>query len=502
MQEYIMTIDEGTTSARAMVFDKAGQVVSMAQKEFNQYYPKPGWHEQNPIEIWTTTMGVIGKCMTDANLEAAQIKAIGITNQRETVVVWDKNTGVPIYNDIVWDDRRTAEFCDELRAAGKEDMIKDKTGLVIDAYFSASEINWILNNVEGARAKAEAGDLYFSNIDGWILWNLTGRKVHKTDYSNASRTQLFNIKTLDWDDELLELFDVPKIMCPEVQESCSYFGDTAVSQLFEGKHIPICGILGDQQSAVFGQCCFEKGQVKMTYGTAGCMLMNIGDKPLVSENGLLTTVGWGINGEVTYIFEGTVYNAGSTIQWLRDEMDFIESAPDSEYFAAKSTMPAGEIYLVPAFSGLGAPFWDSYARGTIFGLSRGAAKNDIIRAGLDSLGYQTRDIMAAMESDMGGKVELLRIDGGAAMNNISSQFTADILGIDVERPTNIETTAAGAAYCAGLYAGYWKDTEDILKNRKVDKVFKPEMDEEERERLYGGWRNCIDALMFWSKGKK
>lgn len=502
MKEYILTIDEGTTSARAIIFDHSGDIVSLAQKEFTQYYPQPGWIEQDPIEIWTTTMEVIGKCMMQSGLAPEQIKAIGITNQRETVVVWDKNTGTPVYNDIVWGDRRTAPYCDELKAAGYEPMVREKTGLIIDSYFSGTKIKWILDNVEGARAAAENGDLIFSNIDGWILWNLTKGEAHMTDYSNASRTLLFNIHTLDWDDEMLELLTIPKSMCPEVKESSGHFAYTKVHNLFEGKPIPVEGIIGDQMSATFGQCCFQKGQCKITWGTAGTMTMNTGDEAIMSNNGMLTTIGWGLNGEVQYLLEGTVYNAGSSVQWLRDEMKFLESSADSEYFAAKSTLPLGTCYVVPSFSGLGAPYWDSYARGTIFGMSRGTAKNDIIRATLDSIGYQTRDILESIAEDMGEKIHLLRVDGGACNNDIITQFTSDILGINVERPSNVETTAAGAAYLAGLSVGYWKDEDDILHNRKVDKVFSPIMEPKQREKLYAGWKNCVKALMVWSEGAK
>lgn len=502
MEEYILTIDEGTTSARAILFNHAGDTVSVSQKEFTQFYPQPGWIEQDPIEIWTTTMEVIGKCMIQSGISEDQIKAIGITNQRETVVVWDKHTGVPVYNDIVWGDRRTAPYCDELKEAGYEPMIKEKTGLIIDSYFSGTKIKWILDHVEGAREKAEKGDLIFSNIDGWVLWNLTRGDAHMTDYSNASRTLLFNIHTLEWDDELLKLLTIPKSMCPEVRESSGHFAVTRVYNLFNGKQIPIEGIIGDQMSATFGQCCFEKGQCKITWGTAGTMTMNTGSQAIASKNGMLTTIGWGLNGKVQYLLEGTVYNAGSSVQWLRDELRFLESSSDSEFFAAKSTLPLGTCYVVPSFSGLGAPWWDSYARGTIFGMSRGTQKNDIIRATLDSIGYQTRDILESIAEDMGEKIHLLRVDGGACNNNIITQFTADMLGIDVERPCNVESTAAGAAYLAGLSVGYWKDEADILANRKVDRIFSPKMSPEQREKLYAGWRNCIKSLMVWSEGAK
>lgn len=502
MEKYIMTIDEGTTSARAIVFDHSGEIVSVSQNEFNQYYPKPGWLEQNPIEIWTTTLEVIRRCMAKKNLLPEQIEAIGITNQRETIVVWDKNTGDPVYRDIVWGDRRTAEHCDWLKENGYEQMIKDKTGLVVDPEFSAGKVMWILDNVEGARERAEKGELIFSNIDGWILWNLTGGKVHATDPSNASRTSLYNIHTLEWDDELLELFKIPKSMCPEVRSSCGSFGYTDTSDIFGGANIPIEGILGDQMAATFGQCCFEKGEAKMTYGTAGVFDAIIGDEPLESKSGLVTSIAWKIGDEVQYLLEGVVFNSGSTIQWLRDELGVIESAADSEYFAAKSTLPPGTVYFIPSFSGLGAPNWDAYARGTIFGMSRGTVKNDIIRAALDSLGYQTRDMVDALAEDLGQPLTMLRVDGGACNNNIMTQFVADIQGIDVERPSNVETTAAGAAYIAGLSVGYWKDKNDIIQNRKVDKVFKPEMDAKQRERLYAGWTNCIKALTNWSQGEK
>lgn len=502
MEEFILTIDEGTTSARAILFNHAGDIAGVAQKEFTQFYPQPGWIEQDPVEIWTTTMEVIEKCMTQSGISEDQIKAIGITNQRETVVVWDKNTGVPVYNDIVWGDRRTADYCEELKAAGHEPMVKAKTGLIVDAYFSGTKIKWILDNVDGARAKAEKGDLIFSNIDGWILWNLTKGEAHMTDYSNASRTLLFNIHTLQWDDDLLQLLNIPKSMCPEVKESSGHFAMTKTRNVFRGKHVPVEGIIGDQMSATFGQCCFEKGQCKISWGTAGTMTMNTGSEAIVSKNGMLTTIGWGLKGEVQYLLEGTVYNAGSSIQWLRDEMRFLEASGDSEFFAAKSTLPIGTCYVVPAFSGLGAPWWDSYARGTIFGMSRGTQKNDVIRATLDSIGYQTRDILDSIAEDMGQKIKLLRVDGGACRNNIITQFTADILGIDVERPVNVESTAAGAAYLAGLSIGFWKDKQEIMATRKVDKIFSPKMDGIQREKLYAGWINCVKALMAWSEGTK
>lgn len=485
-----------------MFDNKDSEIIAICAKEFAQYYPQPGWVEQDPKEIWLTTKEVINRVVLQAGIDPRQIKAAGITNQRETVVVYDKNTGEPVYNAIGWADRRTAPYCDELKAAGKEQMFIDKTGLLIDGYFSGTEIKWILDNVPGAREKAEAGDLYFSNIDGWIMYKLTEGKCHLTDYSNASRTQLFNIHTLEWDDDMLELFNIPKSMCPTALPSSGHFCTIERKDFFGGVAVPITGCIGDQQSATFGQCCFEPGMCKMTYGTAGCMLMNIGEEPIPSKNDLLLTIGWGLDGKVEYIYEGTVYNAGSSIQWLRDEMDMIDSTPDSEYYAAKSELPRGYVYVVPAFSGLGAPWYDSYARATIFGLHRGANKYDVIKATLDSLGYQTRDIANAMAKDAGSPIKLLRIDGGAANNNIVAQFVADILGADAERPVSVETTAAGAAYLAGLAVGFWKSKEEILACRKIDRLFHPEMPEEEREELYAGWVNCVESLMTWSKKAK
>lgn len=502
MEEYILTIDEGTTSARVVLFNKKSEIVAIAGKEFPQFYPHPGWVEQDPKEIWSVTLEMLNKVIDESGIDPRQIKAAGITNQRETVVVYDRHTGEPVYNAINWADRRTADYCEELKEKGLEQMFIDKTGLVIDSYFSGTEIRWILENVPGAREKAEAGDLIFSNIDGWIMYNLTSGACHLTDYSNASRTQCFNIHTLEWDDEMLELFGIPKSMCPTALPSSGHFCTIKRPDIFGGVAVPITGCIGDQQSATFGQCCFEPGMCKMTYGTAGCFLMNIGEQPIASKNNLLLTIGWGLDGKVEYIYEGTVYNAGSAIQWLRDEMDLIDSTPDSEFFAAKSTLERGYLYAVPAFSGLGAPWYDSYARGTIFGMHRGANKYDVIKAILDSQGYQTRDIANAMAKDAGAPISLLRIDGGAANNNIIAQFVADILGADVERPVNTETTAAGAAYLAGLAVGYWKDKDEIVQFREIDRLFHPEMDEETREELYAGWVNCVESLMVWSKKAK
>lgn len=497
MGEYILTIDEGTTSARAIVLNHEGECISIADKEFNQYYPKSGWLEHDANEIWTTTIEVIKKALQSGNICDSEIKAIGITNQRETTVVWDKNTGKPLYNAIVWADRRTAEYCADLKSKGFESMVKEKTGLLLDPYFSGTKVRWILDNVEGAQAKAENGELYFSNIDGWIIWNLTNGKAHVTDYSNASRTLLFNINELKWDDELLKMLNIPASMLPEVKPSSGYFA--TATNIFS-KEIPITGVAGDQQAATFGQCCFKKGMSKITFGTAGVLTLNIGNKPKISKNGLLTTIGWGLDGKVDYLFEGTVYNAGSSIQWLRDEMGFIEESSDSEHFAEK-VHTSRELYVVPAFTGFAAPYWDPYARGVIVGITRGTNKNNIIRATSESLGYQTRDLIDALNEDMGEKVQVLKVDGGACRNNLITQFTSDIIGIPVERPENVETTAAGAAYLAGLAVGYWESEEDIACHRKIEKVFKPIIDENERSKLYKGWKRAVNAALVWSKDR-
>ena len=500
MAEYIMTLDEGTTSARALVVDKKGNIISSAQKEFAQIYPQVGWVEQDPIEIWTTTMECIGKCMTSANISPQDIKAIGITNQRETTVVWDIKTGTPLYNDIVWADRRTAGYCDALIADGKNDLIRNKTGLIINSEFSAPKINWILNNIPGARERAEKGEVVFGNIDTWVLWNLTG--AHLTDVGNASRTLLFNVHTMDWDDELLELFDVPKAMCPKALDSSGFFANTNVPTLFEGASIPVTGILGDQMASAFGQALFKKGDAKITWGTAAVYMRAVGSEAKLSDNGLVTTLGWRIKDDIQFFLEGTVWNGASQIQWLRDEMDMIDESKDSEYFARKSKLPLGTVYMVPSFSGLGAPYWDDYARGTIFGMSRGTNKYDIIRATLDSIVYQTKDQIVASDGDMGEALDYLRIDGGAAPNNLVCQFCADICGMPVERPVNVETTALGAAYCAGLGIGFWDSYQDIIDNKAIDKIFTPEMPKEQSDKLYKGWVNAVKAIMTWSKGDK
>jgi glycerol kinase len=498
MGEYVMTIDAGTSSVRAVIYNKAGDCVSLAAQEFTQYYPQNGWIEQDANEIWGTTQSVIKKALQQKGIDDSEIKAIGVTNQRETVVIWDKNDGKPVYRAIVWGDRRTADYCEELRKDGHEQMVKDKTGLVMDPYFSGTKIRWILENVDGVRARAERGELLFSNIDGWVVWNLTGGAAHVTDYSNASRTLIYNISELKWDKDLLELFKIPECILPNVQPSSGHFANTACS-VFNNR-IPIEGIVGDQQSATFGQCCFKEGLSKFTYGTCGTITVNIGEKPVASKNGMLTTIGWGYNGKVEYLLEGTVYNTGSTIQWLRDELQFLEESRDSEYFAEKANT-VGQVYLVPVFSGFGAPYWDPYARAAILGISRGSNKNDVIRAALDSMGYQTRDMFVAMNEDLANPIQLLRVDGGACKNNLMTQFASDILGISVERPVDVETTAGGVAYLAGLSIGFWKNLEEITNLRKIDKVFSPQISAAEREELYGGWKRAVNSILYWSKSR-
>lgn len=497
MDEYILSIDQGTTSSRAIVFNKAGEALGVAQKEFKQIYPKPGWVEHDASEIWGTTIGVVADALGQVNIKPRQIAGIGITNQRETTVVWDAETGAPIHNAIVWQDRRTAEICDDLKEKGLEDTIRQKTGLVVDAYFSGTKIKWILDNVEGAREKAEAGKLRFGTIDTWLIWKLTGGDVHVTDYSNASRTLIYNIHDLTWDEELLEVLDIPKSMLPEVKSSSEVYGKTAVDD-FLGSNIPIAGIAGDQQAATFGQGCYEEGMAKNTYGTGCFMLMNTGEEAVISENGLLTTIAWGLDGKVNYALEGSIFIAGAAVQWLRDEMSLIEESPDSEYFATKVDGTDG-VYVVPAFAGLGAPYWDMYARGTIVGLTRGTNKDHIIRATLESLAYQTRDVLEAMEADSGLDLKELKVDGGAVANDFLMQFQADILGTPVERPEYTETTALGAAYLAGLAVGYWENKEEVLAKRRVDKVFEAEMAKEEKENLYAGWKKAVERSKDWAE---
>lgn len=495
MPQYILALDQGTTSSRAILFDKQGLIKAVAQKEFTQIFPKSGWVEHDAMEIWETQYQVAREVLANAQISVKDIAAIGITDQRETTVVWDKATGDPVYNAIVWQDKRTAAICDELKEKGLEDYVRQNTGLVIDSYFSGTKLKWILDNVEGARAKAEAGELLFGTVDTWLIWKLTDGAKHVTDHSNASRTLMYNIVDLKWDETMLEALGVPANMLPTVQDSSGLFGET-VPTLF-GIALPITGVAGDQQAALFGQACFEPGTAKNTYGTGCFMLMNTGSEPVQSNSGLLTTIAWGLDGKVEYALEGSIFVAGAAIQWLRDGLKIIDSAPDSEYFALKEDDTDG-VYVVPAFVGLGAPYWDMYARGAIFGLSRGTTKSHIIRATLESLAYQTKDVLDAMQKDSGIELKSLKVDGGACANNLLMQFQSDILGVEVERPEVIETTALGAAYLAGLAVGFYKK-EDICNNRHVDRVFHPDMEEDERAKLYKGWQKAIERTMGWSK---
>jgi len=498
MKKYILAIDQGTTSSRAIIFDHDGNVVSVAQQEFMQYYPKPGWVEHDPNEIWATTMGVIADAMARGNINRSQISAIGITNQRETTVIWDAETGKPLHNAIVWQDRRTSKICDTLKEKGLEETIKHKTGLKVDAYFSGTKIKWILDNVEGTKEKAEAGKLRFGTIDTWLIWKLTNGKVHVTDYTNASRTMIYNIFERKWDEDLLKELNIPSSLLPEVKPSSQIYGNTDPDVF--GAEIPIAGIAGDQQSATFGQACYEKGMVKNTYGTGCFMLMNTGEEPIESKHGLLTTIAYGINGKVNYALEGSIFVTGAAVQWLRDELKIVDSAADTEYYATK-VKDNGGVYFVPAFTGLGAPYWDMYARGTIVGLTRGSSKAHIIRATLESIAYQTRDVLEAMEADSGIKLKTLRVDGGAALNNFLLQFQADILGVEVERPVVNETTALGAGYLAGLAVGFWNGQEELLRKWKRDALFTPQMDADEREKLYAGWKRAVERAKNWIEEK-
>ncbi len=496
MKKYVMALDAGTTSNRCILFDKSGKIVSIAQKEFTQYFPKPGWVEHDADEIWSTQLGVAVEAMSKVGATAEDIAAIGITNQRETAIVWDKTTGEPVYNAIVWQCRRTAEFCDQLKEQGYTDMIRRKTGLIIDAYFSATKIRWILDHVEGAREKAEAGELLFGTVETWLIWKLTCGKVHVTDYSNASRTMLFNINTLEWDQEILDILDIPRVMLPKPMPSSCIYGETETS--FFGGSIPIAGAAGDQQSALFGQACFHPGAAKNTYGTGCFLLMNTGDKPVFSKNGLVTTIAWGLDGKVEYALEGSIFVAGAAIQWLRDEMHLIDSVADSEYMAKKVNNTNG-CYVVPAFTGLGAPHWDPYARGTIVGITRGVNRYHIIRATLESIVCQVNEVLGAMEADSGIELTSLRVDGGASANNFLMQAQADITGSPVKRPKCIETTAMGAAYLAGLAVGYWNSLEEIKQNWAVDQIFEPSISEKERQKKIKGWNKAVRCSYLWAK---
>ena len=496
MEKYIMALDQGTTSSRCILYDRKGNMVSVAQKEFTQIYPRAGWGEHDAMEIWSTQMGVAQEALLNINGTHENIEAIGITNQRETTVVWDKKTGIPISNAIVWQCRRTAEYCDELKAAGYSDMIREKTGLLIDAYFSGTKLRWILENIPGARQKAEAGELLFGTIETWLIWKLTDGKVHVTDYSNASRTMMFNINTLEWDDEILRILGIPKRMLPEPKPSSCVYGMS--SENVFGGQIPISGAAGDQQSALFGQTCFREGECKNTYGTGCFLLMNTGEKPVFSKNGLVTTIAWGLDGKVNYALEGSIFVAGASIQWLRDEMRFIDSSPDSEYMARKVKDTNG-CYVVPAFTGLGAPYWDQYARGTIVGITRGVNKYHIIRATLESLAYQVNDVLAAMKADSGIDLAALKVDGGASANNLLMQMQADISNAPVNRPMCVETTAMGAAYLAGLAVGYWASKEDVLQNWAIDRTFTPEITDEERNKKVRMWKKAVTYSFNWAK---
>ena len=493
-QKYVMALDAGTTSNRAIIFDADSKIVGVAQKEFTQHFPQPGWVEHDAEEIWSSMHEVMREALEQSGLVASDIAAIGITNQRETTVIWDRTTGRPIYNAIVWQSRQTADICEDLKRQGLVDEFKEKTGLVIDAYFSGTKVKWILDHVEGARARAEKGELAFGTIDTWLLWKLTGGKEHKTDYSNASRTLMFNIKTLEWDEALLKHLTVPKSLLPEVRPSSEVYGHTIPSII--GASVPVAGMAGDQQSALFGQNCFSPGEAKNTYGTGCFLLMNTGEDLCMSKNGLVTTIAWGLDGKVEYALEGSIFVGGSAIQWLRDGLRLVDSAPDSEW-VAKKVKDAGGVYMVPAFVGLGAPYWDMNARGMIIGLTRGTTKAHIVRATLDSLAYQTRDVLGAMEADSGNCLATLKVDGGAVANNLLMQFQADLLGVPVDRPQITETTALGAAYLAGLATGVWASKEELKKSWQLDTRFTPALDKKDADKLYKGWRKAVKHAANW-----
>jgi len=488
---YILALDQGTTSARAIIFDENGSAIGSAQKEFPQIYPKPGWVEHDPEVIWKTQYEMLEEVCTKNNISAHDIAAIGITTQRETTVIWDKNTGKPIYNAIVWQDKRTAPICEDLKNDGLEAYVRKATGLVIDAYFSGTKVKWLLDNVEGARERAEQGDLLFGTIDTWLIWKLTNGKEHATDYSNASRTMLYNIRTLEWDKKLLEALNIPKNILPKVKNSSGSFGHALINEV----EVPILGVAGDQQAALFGQLCFDPGTAKNTYGTGCFMLMNTGTEQFVSKSGLLTTIAWGIDGEITYALEGSVFIAGSAIQWLRDGLGLIETAADSEKIASE-VINSEEVYVVPAFVGLGAPYWDMYARGGVFGLTQDTGKAHLVKATLDALAYQTKDVLLAMEKDTEIKLTKLKVDGGASANNLLMQFQADILNVPIERPKEIESTAMGVAYLAGIAAGIWSE-EKLRETKQLDRTFLPEMEEEDRNKLYRGWKKAVSRCMDW-----
>ena len=496
-RKYIMALDQGTTSSRAILFDKEGKVVATSQKEFTQFYPKIGWVEHNPMEIWGSQSGVMREVLETNSIRPEEVCAIGITNQRETTIVWEKSTGKPIYNAIVWQCRRTSEIGDELKEKGSEKSIKDKTGLILDAYFSATKIKWILDNVEGAREKAENGELLFGTVDTWLIWNLTRGKVHVTDYTNAARTMLYNIKELKWDDEILEILDIPKSMLPDVKPSSYIYGHTDEGML-SGAQIPIAGCAGDQQAALFGQTCFEEGSAKNTYGTGCFMLMNTGENIVESKHGLLTTIAWGVDGKVEYALEGSIFIGGASIQWLRDELRVLYDAKQSEFYA-NSVKDTNGVYVVPAFAGLGAPYWDMYARGAIMGLTRGANRAHLVRATLESIAYQVKDVLNAMQEDSGLKLKDLRVDGGASSNNFLMQFQSDILDVNIDRPKVVETTALGAAYLAGLAVEFYNNKDEIKKSWIIDREFIPNMSYDKRNLLYKGWKKAVSRSLLWAK---
>ncbi|WBL16003.1 glycerol kinase GlpK [Sutcliffiella sp. NC1] len=493
MGKFILAIDQGTTSSRAIIFNKSGEIVYSSQREFTQYFPKSGWVEHNANEIWSSVLSCIASCLSESGIKPEQIVGIGITNQRETTVVWDKKTGKPVYNAIVWQSRQTASICNELKEAGYEDTVQKKTGLLIDPYFSGTKVKWILDNVEGVREKANKGEVLFGTIDSWLIWKLSGGKAHVTDYSNASRTLMYNIHELKWDEELLDMFTVPASMLPEVRASSEIYAHTADYHFF-GKEVPIAGVAGDQQAALFGQACFEEGMAKNTYGTGCFMLMNTGEKPVESNHGLLTTIAWGLDGKVTYALEGSIFIAGAAIQWLRDGLNLIQSAEESEQYANNVVSTEG-VYVVPAFVGLGTPYWDSDVRGAVFGITRGTSKDHFIRATLESLAYQSKDVLSAMEQDSSITLKTLRVDGGAVRNNFLMQFQSDVLQVPVERPVVNETTALGAAYLAGLAVGFWKGREEISEQWKVESSFEPKMKVDEQKSLYEGWKKAVNAAM-------
>ena len=493
MKKYIMAMDEGTTSARCVIYDKQGNTISSAQREFPQYFPKEGWVEHDATEIWATQISVAQEAMLKHNLNYRDIVALGITNQRETTVVWDKVTGKPIYNAIVWQCRRTSDYAEALKKQGHEEMIRRKTGLIIDAYFSGTKIKWILDHVDGARERAERGELLFGTIESWLIWKMTGGEVHVTDYSNAARTMLFNIHTLDWDDEILALLDIPKCMLPKPVECSGHYGET-IPELFGGP-IPITGSAGDQQAALFGETCFEVGEAKCTYGTGSFLLLNTGNRPVFSDSGLLTTIAWGLDGKVSYALEGSAFVCGAAIQWLRDEMKFMSKSPESERMALKAGAGEG-VYMVPAFTGIGAPYWEPDARGAIFGITRGTDRNQIVRATLESLAYQNEDLLSAMAEDLGQRIVALKVDGGACRNNFLMQFQADVSDTEIVRCKSIESTSLGAAYLAGLAVGYYDSTDDIIENKEVERVFRPEMDEAKRAAFLKGWHRAVKAAIW------